>query len=65
MQYYGILFSFALFWFVFLSPFFPFPFPLLFLFLVLVFLCAFAPLRSLLQPFPFEPLRSRSRVNFY
>jgi hypothetical protein len=25
-QYYGILFSFALFWFVFLSPFFPFPF---------------------------------------
>jgi len=65
MQYYGILFSFALFWFVFLSPFFPFLFPFV---LVLGFgfgfplrLCAFAPLRSLLQPFPFEPLRSRSR----
>ena len=42
MQYYGILFSFALFWFVFLSPFFPFPFPFPLLFLVLVFL---APLR--------------------
>jgi hypothetical protein len=27
--------------------------------------CDFAPLRSLLQPFPFEPLRSRSRFNFY
>ena len=45
MQYYGILFSFALFWFVFLSPIFPFPFPLLFLVLVLVFLCALATLR--------------------
>jgi hypothetical protein len=76
MQYYGILFSFALFWFVFLSPFFPFPFLFPFvLVLVLGFgfgfgfgfplrLCAFAPLRSLLQPFPFEPLRSRSRVSF-
>jgi hypothetical protein len=56
-------------------PFFPFSFPFPFV-LVLSFgfgfgfplrLCAFAPLRSLLQPFPFEPLRSRSRsrVNFY
>jgi hypothetical protein len=60
-------------------PFFPFSFPFPFvLVLVLSFgfgfgfgfplrLCAFAPLRSLLQPFPFEPLRSRSRsrFNFY
>ena len=52
-------------------PFFPFPFSfVLVLVLVLVLgfplrLCAFAPLRSLLQPFPFEPLRSRSRFNFY
>lgn len=43
--------------------FFPFPFPFL-LVLVLVFLaplrpCVFAPLRSLLPAFPFEPLRSR------
>ena len=51
-------------------PFFPFPFSfVLVLVLVLGFgfplrLCAFAPLRSLLQPFPFEPLRSRSRFNF-
>jgi len=49
MQYYGILFSFALFWFVFLSPFFPFPFPLLYLVLVLVFL---APLRLCAFAFP-------------
>jgi hypothetical protein len=52
-QYYGILFSFALFWFVFLPPIFSlfllFLFLFLFLFLVLVlvlvFLCDFAPLR--------------------
>ena len=56
-------------------PFFPFPFSfVLVLVLVLGFgfgfvlgfgfplrLCAFAPLRSLLQPFPFEPVR----FNFY
>ena len=28
------------------------------------FLCAFAPLRFLLPAFPFEPLRSRLRVDF-
>jgi hypothetical protein len=50
-QYYGILFSFALFWFVFLSPFFLF---LMFLFLVLVLVLVFlAPLR-LCVPF-FKP----------
>jgi hypothetical protein len=62
------LFSYALFWFVFLSPFFPFPFPFPFGF---GFPCALASLRlcvpffqpSLLQTFPFEPLRSR--VSFY
>ena len=60
----------------FISHFFPFSFPFPFPFvLVLVLgfgfgfgfplrLCAFAPLRSLLQPFPFEPLRLRSRVDF-
>jgi len=45
-------------------PFFPFPFVLVLGFGFPLRLCAFAPLRSLLQPFPFEPLRSRSRVNF-
>jgi hypothetical protein len=62
-QYYGILFSFALFWFVFLSPIFSlslflslfllFLFLFLVLVLVLVFLCDFAPLR-LCVPF-FNP----------
>jgi hypothetical protein len=58
-QYYGILFSFALFWFVFLPPIFSLFLLFLFLFLflvlvlVLVFLCDFAPLR-LCVPF-FNP----------
>jgi len=55
MQYYGILFSFALFWFVFLSPFFPFPIPLLFLFLFL-FLVFLAPLRLCDFAFPSSTL---------
>ena len=69
MQYYGILFSFALFWFVFLSPFFSLFLLFLFLFLVLVlvFLCAFAPLR-LCVPF-FNPsllsLCVRVRVSIF
>lgn len=49
---------FGLFFYLLFFPF-PFPFPSCFWFSLRP--CVFAPLRSLLQPFPFEPLRSRSR----
>lgn len=63
------MFCVALFWFVFyfiLVWFISFSFSVSVsvLVLVLVFLCVFAPLRFLLPAFPFEPLRSRLRVDF-
>ena len=61
------MFCVALFWFVFYFILFSVSVLVLVLVLVLVFplrLCAFASLRFLLPAFPFEPLRSRLRVDF-